>query len=189
MACGVPPRQGTGLALPGADCDICVLVGSAMSLATPGSGYSEEARETIASLLVRVSADLGPAAIITPLACAHADVSILQNVSVNSQSGRFESPSVRSHAGKACTAVAHAVLHTTVQGVVGLQEELLDALVAAHPAVLQGAARIIPARVPIIKCTLTAGAARSSGHAARVRLLCWHAHQVHRCTPGTRGAM
>lgn len=44
------------------------------------------------------------------------------------------------------------------QGVsVGLQEDLLVALVGAQPPVLQGAARIIPARVPIIKCTLAAG--------------------------------
>lgn len=39
----------------------------------------------------------------------------------------------------------------------GLQEDLLAALVGAQPPVLQGAARIIPARVPIIKCTLAAG--------------------------------
>ncbi len=114
-----PPRQGTGLALPGADCDICVLLGSAMSLATPGSGYSQEARETIASLLVRARADLYPAAIITPLACAMLTLRSCKMSRSTRIPGGVESPSVRGHAGKPCAVVAHAVLHATVHDVVG----------------------------------------------------------------------
>jgi len=48
-------------------------------------------------------------------------------------------------------------------------QDLLDALEAAHPPVLQPdrAAKIIKARVPIIKCYLAAGARMDSSHISR----------------------
>lgn len=51
-------------------------------------------------------------------------------------------------------------------------QDLLDALQAAHPPVLQPdrAAKIIKARVPIIKCYLAAGARMDSSHMSQTVL-------------------
>lgn len=54
-----------------------------------------------------------------------------------------------------------------------MQDDLLDVLLAATPAVLTGAARIVTAKVPIIKCNLAAGVPLATIYRSLLLLFLW----------------